>query len=217
MSSSAEASWRMSSRSIGVTNVWLSRRMIACVIWSPSRSQSRISLASPRRSGYSARISSRSLAARPRFSPARSNRSKNSRSVPRKKLAIEVMGGRSLAAYAARCTERESLAWIARVLPGSRELRLHREGQLLDRAAFARLEPRDSHPQKPHRPPRGEATQQLERHGRDLLRRGHGGGKRAGAGVRGEVVEADLDPDRASAPPLRGDRGAQARRRARAG
>ena len=43
MSSRAEASARMSSRSIGVTNVWLSRSMMSCVMRSPSCSRSRIS------------------------------------------------------------------------------------------------------------------------------------------------------------------------------
>ncbi len=41
----------MSSRSIGVTNVWLSRWMMSCVIRSPSCSQIRISRASSLRSG----------------------------------------------------------------------------------------------------------------------------------------------------------------------
>src|SRR5215203_1668592 len=70
----------MSSRSIGVTNVWLRRWMMSWVIRSPSCSQIRISLASSLRSGYSLRSSSRRAAARRMFPPASSNRSKNSRS-----------------------------------------------------------------------------------------------------------------------------------------
>ena len=42
----------MSSRSIGVTNVWFSRWMMSCVIRSPSCSQIRMSRASSLRSGY---------------------------------------------------------------------------------------------------------------------------------------------------------------------
>src|SRR4029453_12103846 len=70
----------MSSRSIGVTNVWLRRWMMSWVIRSPSCSQIRISLASSLRSGYSFSSSSKRPAARLMFPPASSNRSKNSRS-----------------------------------------------------------------------------------------------------------------------------------------
>ena len=48
----------MSSRSIGVTNVWFSRLKMSCVTRSPSCSQSRMSRASDARSGNDASISS---------------------------------------------------------------------------------------------------------------------------------------------------------------
>src|SRR5215210_3630563 len=70
----------MSSRSIGVTNVWLSRWMMSCVIRSPSCSQIRISRASSLRSGYSLSSSSSNPTARWMLPPASSNRSKNWRS-----------------------------------------------------------------------------------------------------------------------------------------
>src|SRR5215210_1415608 len=66
----------MSSRSIGVTNVWLRRWRMSCVIRSPSCSQIRISRASSLRSGYLSSRSSRRAAARRMFPPASSNRSK---------------------------------------------------------------------------------------------------------------------------------------------
>src|SRR6185312_3102589 len=77
----------MSSRSIGVTNVWLSRWMMSWVIRSPSCSQIRISRASSLRSGYWVRSSSSRAAARRMFPPASSNRSKNSRSRGARALA----------------------------------------------------------------------------------------------------------------------------------
>src|SRR5215213_10169029 len=70
----------MSSRSIGVTNVWFSRWMMSCVMRSPSCSQIRISRASSLRSGYSASSSSSNPTARWMLPPASSNRSKNWRS-----------------------------------------------------------------------------------------------------------------------------------------
>src|SRR6185503_1272331 len=85
----------MSSRSIGVTNVWLSRWMMSWVIRSPSCSQIRISRASSLRSGYWVRSSSSRAAARRMFPPASSNRSKNSRSRGARTLASRT--GRKLA------------------------------------------------------------------------------------------------------------------------
>src|SRR3954452_8426771 len=70
----------MSSRSIGVTNVWLRRWMMSCVIRSPACSQIRISRASSFFSGYWVSSSSSSDAARRMFPPASSNRSKKCRS-----------------------------------------------------------------------------------------------------------------------------------------
>src|SRR5918994_1395663 len=70
----------MSSRSIGVTKVWLSRWMMSWVMRSPSCSQIRMSRASSLRSGKSLSISSSRPAARRMLPPASSKRSKNSRS-----------------------------------------------------------------------------------------------------------------------------------------
>src|SRR4028119_262918 len=64
MSSSPDASSRMSSRSIGVTNVEFRRWMMSYVIRSPSCSQSRIARARPCCSGNERSISSSSSAAR---------------------------------------------------------------------------------------------------------------------------------------------------------
>src|SRR5438552_3050383 len=70
----------MSSRSIGVTKVSLRRRMMSCVIRSPSCSQMRMSSASSERSGKAPSIWSSRSAARTMFPPASSNRSKYWRS-----------------------------------------------------------------------------------------------------------------------------------------
>src|SRR5215208_1642523 len=70
----------MSSRSIGVTKVWLIRWMISWVIRSPSCSQMRISRTKSALSGYSISISLSSAAARTILPAASSKRSKNSRS-----------------------------------------------------------------------------------------------------------------------------------------
>src|SRR3954454_4790343 len=77
----------MSSRSIGVTKVWLRRWMMSCVIRSPSCWGMRISRASSVRSGYWVRSCSSRAAARRMFPPASSNRSKNSRSRGARTLA----------------------------------------------------------------------------------------------------------------------------------
>src|SRR5258707_4382208 len=138
-----------------------------------------MSSASARRSGYSASISSSSSAARARFCPARPNRSKNSLSVPRRKFAIEVIGAPP-AAYAAGRRESE-------------RFRLHREGQLLDRAPFAVLEPRDPHPQQPHRPGGLESPEQIQGHRGDMLGGADRRRERPGAGMGREVIEPDLD------------------------
>src|SRR3954471_6762779 len=80
MSSRAEARSRMSSRSIGVTNVWLRRWMMSCVIRSPSCSQITTSRESSAWSGHCSSMRSSSSAALTMLDPASSNRSKNSRS-----------------------------------------------------------------------------------------------------------------------------------------
>ena len=77
----------MSSRSIGVTNVWLSRLKMSCVIRSPSCSASRMSRASAERSGNVASISSSISPARATLTAASSKRSKNSRSLGTKTWA----------------------------------------------------------------------------------------------------------------------------------
>src|SRR4051794_16320761 len=87
----------MSSRSIGVTNVWLRRWMMSCVIRSPSCSQIRISRVSSLRSGYWVSSSSRSAAARRMFPPASSNRSKNWRSRGARAFARRTGGKLALA------------------------------------------------------------------------------------------------------------------------
>src|SRR6187401_3246548 len=87
----------MSSRSIGVTNVWLSRWMMSWVIRSPSCSQIRISLASSLRSGYSVSSSSRRAAARRMLPPASSNRSKKCRSRGARAFARRTGGKLALA------------------------------------------------------------------------------------------------------------------------
>src|SRR5215217_3899962 len=71
----------MSSRSIGVTNVELSRWMMSCVMRSPSCSQTTTSRASSPWSGHWSSMRSSSSAARTMLEPASSNRSKNSRSL----------------------------------------------------------------------------------------------------------------------------------------
>ena len=76
----------MSSRSIGVTNVWLSRWMMSCVIRSPSCSQTTMSRDELAVSGHSWTSRSSRPAARTMFAPASSNRSKNSRSFGAKSL-----------------------------------------------------------------------------------------------------------------------------------
>src|SRR5215211_1156205 len=80
MSSSAEARSRMSSRSIGVTNVWLRRWTMSCVIRSPSCSQITMSRASSPWSGQRSSMFSRISPDCTMLRPASSNRSKNSRS-----------------------------------------------------------------------------------------------------------------------------------------
>src|SRR5215218_1582116 len=70
----------MSSRSIGVTKVELSRWMMSCVMRSPSCSQTTTSRASSPWSGHLSSMRSSSSAARTMLVPASSNRSKNSRS-----------------------------------------------------------------------------------------------------------------------------------------
>src|SRR5215217_3773860 len=86
----------MSSRSIGVTNVWLRRWIMSWVILSPSCSQIRMSRASSLRSGYCVSSSSSSAAARRMFPPASSNRSKNSRSRGARTLARRTGGNLAL-------------------------------------------------------------------------------------------------------------------------
>src|SRR3954469_21921204 len=86
----------MSSRSIGVTNVWLRRWMMSWVIRSPSCSQIRISRASSFFSGYWVSSSSRSDAARRMFPPASSNRSKKCRSRGARAFARRTSGNLAL-------------------------------------------------------------------------------------------------------------------------
>ena len=86
----------MSSRSIGVTNVWLRRWMMSCVIRSPSCSHTTMSRASSPWSGHCSTIRSSRPAARTMFAPASSNRSKNSRSFGAKSLESCTMAGASL-------------------------------------------------------------------------------------------------------------------------
>src|SRR5215208_4661236 len=82
----------MSSRSIGVTHVWLSRWTMSCVMRSPSCSQTTMSRASSPWSGHSWTIRSSRPAARTMFAPASSNRSKNSRSLGANSLESCTMG-----------------------------------------------------------------------------------------------------------------------------
>src|SRR3954453_6907114 len=95
MSSSAEARSRMSSRSIGVTNVWFRRWMMSCVSRSPSCSQIRMSRETSFVSGKPRSIWSRRSALRTRLRAEASNRSKNSRSRGAKRFARRGMGARS--------------------------------------------------------------------------------------------------------------------------
>src|SRR3954451_963856 len=93
-SSSAEVSWRMSSRSIGVTKVELSRWMMSWVIRSPACSQMTMSRARSAESGYRASIRSRRSAAWTALAAASSKRSKNSRSFGAKTCASRAMSAR---------------------------------------------------------------------------------------------------------------------------
>ena len=86
----------MSSRSIGVTNVWLRRWMMSWVIRSPSCSQTRMSRASSLRSGNVPSIWSSRSAARTMLPAASSNRSKNSRSLGTKTWERRATTGRSV-------------------------------------------------------------------------------------------------------------------------
>ncbi len=99
-----------------------------------------------------------------------------------------------------------------------------RQRQLLVGSASTRLQAGDPDAQQPHRPRRREPPQQLERDRPDAIGGAHRLGERARAGVGREVVEPDLDPDRAPAPLLATRRRAQPldqpvehRARARAG
>src|SRR4051794_10760894 len=93
-SSSAEVSWRMSSRSIGVTNVEFSRWMMSWVIRSPVCSQMTMSRARSADSGYRPSIRSSRSAAWTALAAASSKRSKNSRSFGAKTWASRAMSAR---------------------------------------------------------------------------------------------------------------------------
>src|SRR5829696_2344940 len=95
MSSSADARSRMSSRSIGVTNVWLRRWTMSCVIRSPSCSQITMSRASSPWSGQRSSMRSRISPDCTMLRPASSNRSKNSRSRGAKSRESPAMAGQS--------------------------------------------------------------------------------------------------------------------------
>ncbi len=68
--------------------------------------------------------------------------------------------------------------------------------------AAGRLQPRYAHPEQPDRSWWREPAQQLERHRTDPVGRADGFRERPRTGVGGEVVQPDLDPDRAPAPRL---------------
>ena len=72
-----------------------------------------------------------------------------------------------------------------------------------------RLEPGDAHAEQPHRAGRREPAQQVQRHRADPISGPDRLAQRAGARMGREVVEADLDADRAPAPFLTLERGAQ--------
>src|SRR5829696_4551207 len=107
----------MSSRSIGVTNVWLRRWMMSCVIRSPSCSQIRISRASSLRSGKSRNISSSRPAARKMFPPASSNRSKNSRSFGASRLVRRTGWGTVASRHVEPCLLQPAGERLTHLLP----------------------------------------------------------------------------------------------------
>src|SRR5919108_2703275 len=123
----------MSSRSIGVTNVWLRLWMMSWVIRSPSCSQIRISRASSLRSGYSLRSSSSRAAARLMFPPASSNRSKNSRSRGARTFARRT-GGTLALAHVEPCQLDTARRQLADALPhrGDRRLPVVLHAPVLD-------------------------------------------------------------------------------------
>ena len=86
----------MSSRSNGVTNVWLSRWMMSWVIRSPSCSQTTTSRIASPWSGHCSSMCSSSPAARTQFRAASSKRSKNSRSFDANRPPNRLMGGQCM-------------------------------------------------------------------------------------------------------------------------